>query len=67
MVLYAAMAGCDRESPTSDTSGFSFKPEKIEARHLPNAYRIHPKVDSGGEPAGEVAFEELKRLGFRTK
>lgn len=39
---------------------------KLPTLHLPNAYRFHPKVISGGEPAGEAAFEELRSLGVKT-
>ena len=40
--------------------------EKLSVAHLPNAYRIHPKVISGGLPEGDEAFEELKSLGVKT-
>ncbi len=40
--------------------------EKIEAAHLPNAYRIHEKVLSGGMPEGDAAFRELQQLGIKT-
>ena len=42
------------------------RPEKIAAEHLPNAYRIHPKVISGGLPDGEAGFQELESLGVKT-
>jgi protein tyrosine phosphatase (PTP) superfamily phosphohydrolase (DUF442 family) len=38
----------------------------VDAPHLPNAYRIHPKVISGGLPEGEEAFRELQALGVKT-
>lgn len=41
-------------------------PTKIESTVLPNAYRLTDKVMSGGQPAGEAAFRELKELGVRT-
>ncbi len=41
-------------------------PEKIDAPHLPNAYRLHPRVISGGLPEGEAAFRELQSLGVKT-
>jgi protein tyrosine phosphatase (PTP) superfamily phosphohydrolase (DUF442 family) len=41
-------------------------PEKIDAPHLPNAYRLHPRVISGGLPEGEPAFRELASLGVKT-
>jgi protein tyrosine phosphatase (PTP) superfamily phosphohydrolase (DUF442 family) len=33
---------------------------------LPNAYRVHEKVISGGLPEGEAAFQELAALGVKT-
>ncbi len=41
-------------------------PERIGSDLLPNAYRVADKVISGGQPAGEAAFAELKALGVRT-
>lgn len=41
-------------------------PEKLPVQHLPNAYRIHAKVISGGLPDGEPAFQELADLGVKT-
>jgi len=40
--------------------------EKLDARHLPNALQVHPKVISGGQPEGEAGFAELKELGIKT-
>jgi protein tyrosine phosphatase (PTP) superfamily phosphohydrolase (DUF442 family) len=41
-------------------------PQRIDARHLPNPVQIHPKVISGGLPAGDEAFDELQSLGVKT-
>jgi protein tyrosine phosphatase (PTP) superfamily phosphohydrolase (DUF442 family) len=41
-------------------------PVKVESPHLPNAFRLHDKVISGGEPEGETGFQELQSLGVRT-
>jgi protein tyrosine phosphatase (PTP) superfamily phosphohydrolase (DUF442 family) len=41
-------------------------PEKIESSVLPNAYRLTGKILSGGQPQGEAAFSQLKKLGVRT-
>jgi protein tyrosine phosphatase (PTP) superfamily phosphohydrolase (DUF442 family) len=41
-------------------------PERLAARHLPNAFRIHQRVISGGQPQGEDGFRELAALGVRT-
>lgn len=41
-------------------------PQKIDAGHLPNAYRLHERVISGGLPEGDAAFRELHDLGVKT-
>ncbi len=41
-------------------------PQKLAAAHLPNPWRIHPRVISGGMPEGDAAFAELAALGVRT-
>ncbi len=43
-----------------------YLPQKVAAPHLPNAYRLHDKVISGGQPDGEPAFRELQALGVKT-
>jgi len=43
-----------------------WQPEKIDVPSLPNAYRLHPRVISGGQPEGEEAFARLKELGVKT-
>jgi cytochrome c556/protein tyrosine phosphatase (PTP) superfamily phosphohydrolase (DUF442 family) len=40
-------------------------PQKV-APHLPNAYRLHERVISGGLPEGDAAFKELHDLGVHT-
>jgi hypothetical protein len=49
-----------------DQPAAGFVPQKVEAAHLPNPWRIHPKVISGGLPEGDAAFAELARLGVKT-
>jgi protein tyrosine phosphatase (PTP) superfamily phosphohydrolase (DUF442 family) len=39
---------------------------KLATEHLPNAVQLHPRVISGGLPAGKLAFEELAELGVTT-
>jgi protein tyrosine phosphatase (PTP) superfamily phosphohydrolase (DUF442 family) len=41
-------------------------PEKLAVKFLPNVYRLHEKVISGGQPDGERAFQELADLGVKT-
>jgi protein tyrosine phosphatase (PTP) superfamily phosphohydrolase (DUF442 family) len=48
--------------PSHSTNGLV----KLDAKHLPNAIRIHDKVISGGQPDGEKAFRELATLGVKT-
>ncbi len=40
--------------------------QRLATQHLPNAVRVHARVVSGGLPQGELAFAELRALGFRT-
>lgn len=54
------------ESPVVNSAAQPRGPEKIAAQHLPNAYRVHAKVISGGQPEGEAAFRELQQLGINT-
>jgi cytochrome c556 len=42
------------------------RPTKVESDVLPNAYRLSDNVISGGHPAGEPAFKQLKELGVKT-
>lgn len=59
IVVFGAGAA---ESAGQETPG----PEKVSAAHLPNPWRIHAKVISGGLPEGPEAFAELQRLGIKT-
>jgi protein tyrosine phosphatase (PTP) superfamily phosphohydrolase (DUF442 family) len=43
-----------------------WKPKRVESTTVPNLFQISKKVYSGGLPAGEKAFEELKSLGVMT-
>jgi hypothetical protein len=52
-------------APTA-ASSVAAAPIKITSQHLPNAWRIHPKVISGGLPEGDAAFAELAALGVKT-
>ncbi len=54
-------------SPTPQANqSTDWAPEPLHQAHLPNGYRIHEKVMSGGEPEGDEAFQELKELGVKT-
>lgn len=41
-------------------------PRKAPANHIPNLVQVHADVYSGGQPEGDVAFEELRSMGFQT-
>jgi protein tyrosine phosphatase (PTP) superfamily phosphohydrolase (DUF442 family) len=41
-------------------------PEAIALPGIENAYRLGPKLYSGGQPEGEAAFSALKKLGVKT-
>ena len=41
-------------------------PVRIEAAHLSNAYRLHERVISGGQPEGEAGYRALRDLGVKT-
>lgn len=59
-VATAPSGDVDAQSPVPQS------PEKITAEHLPNPWRVHPKVISGGLPEGDEAFQELADLGIKT-
>lgn len=63
--------GCSQPAPApsgaqASAASASQAPEKIGARHLPNAIRLHEKVISGGQPEGDAGFAELAELGVKT-
>lgn len=60
--------GCSPSSsrvPTAPTAR-TWSPLRVERSHLPNAYRLHAKVISGGQPDGEAGYRELGELGVKT-
>ncbi len=79
-VLAAAVAmlaslGCGRQQPApapiAQASAPAMtpaakEPQKLATQHLPNAWQIHEKVISGGQPHGEEGFRELSELGVKT-
>lgn len=42
------------------------RPERLELGGIENAFRVSPRLYSGGEPRGAEAFAALKALGVRT-
>ncbi len=63
LAFLTSLTGCTgRVQPTEGVS----HPVRLETVHLPNAYRLHAKVISGGQPDGEAGFRELQALGVKT-
>jgi protein tyrosine phosphatase (PTP) superfamily phosphohydrolase (DUF442 family) len=65
------MSGCGKQPAEDPAAAMPAEPvhatpEKIAAEHLPNPWRLHPKVISGGLPEGDAAFKELADLGVKT-
>jgi protein tyrosine phosphatase (PTP) superfamily phosphohydrolase (DUF442 family) len=50
----------------SPGEGAATVPERLELPGIENAFRVGPRVYSGGEPRGSEAFAALKDLGVRT-
>ena len=67
--LLLCLSGCARDdslrtevdAPTSDQI-----PVAVNRSHLPNAFRLHQKIISGGQPDGEAGYRQLRDLGVRT-
>jgi protein tyrosine phosphatase (PTP) superfamily phosphohydrolase (DUF442 family) len=50
----------------ADESGAPWRPERLEVAGVPNVVRLHERILSGGQPAGDAAFAALARLGVKT-
>jgi protein tyrosine phosphatase (PTP) superfamily phosphohydrolase (DUF442 family) len=44
----------------------AWSPGRVDRAHLPNAWRLHEKIISGGQPEGESGYRQLSELGVRT-
>lgn len=44
----------------------AWKAERLHCDGLPNAFRLHAKVISGGTPDGDAGFAQLKQIGVKT-
>ena len=69
-MLVAVIAGRGAHAPAADSArppaAAVWRPERIEEPGLPNAFRLHERVISGGQPAGEPAFAKLRAMGVKT-
>jgi protein tyrosine phosphatase (PTP) superfamily phosphohydrolase (DUF442 family) len=69
LALGSGLLGCGQRrgaAPGVSQELSQAAPEKVAAEHLPNPWRLHPKVISGGLPEGDAAFKELADLGVKT-
>jgi hypothetical protein len=69
LLLSLLAVGCGQQqnaTPSTSQRAIPAVPEKVAAEHLPNPWRLHPKVISGGLPEGDAAFKELADLGVKT-
>lgn len=66
LVAVVLASGCGKPPAPSVVQIEPTPPVKVAAAHLPNAYRLHERVISGGQPDGEEAFAELEQLGVKT-
>jgi hypothetical protein len=64
----AVSCGCGQTAspPTQQSAQAGAAPKKLMAAHLPNPWRIHPHVISGGMPEGDAAFAELAAWRVKT-
>lgn len=63
-VAFAWAYGAERFS--DERAAAPGRPVRIDEPALPNAYRLHARVISGGQPAGEAGFAALQELGVKT-
>jgi protein tyrosine phosphatase (PTP) superfamily phosphohydrolase (DUF442 family) len=63
VVAVILMAAACTRSPIGSQATI---PERVNVEHLPNAYRVHAKVISGGQPDGDAGFRNLQALGVKT-
>jgi len=66
LICSSAMGQEDLQSRQSDSSRPNSLPRKIPSEHVPNLVQVHRDVYSGGQPEGEVAFQELHSMGVQT-
>lgn len=67
LLVISGYGPATRIQPVASARQLPFEPQKLaEVSHLPNAYRLHEKVISGGQPEGDLGFQELHALGVKT-
>lgn len=68
MALMSVVAILMAREPDGPTRGPrpAAAPERLELGGIENAYRLSPRLYSGGDPRGAESWKALKRLGIRT-
>jgi protein tyrosine phosphatase (PTP) superfamily phosphohydrolase (DUF442 family) len=66
LVLLAASVGAPTSCGQASQGESRKDPERIEIAGIENAFRLSPRLYSGGDPHGVEAFSALKKLGIRT-
>ena len=68
VLVSVAASPQDRPAAREDRKeqGLPAAPERLDIRGVENAYRLSPRLYSGGDPHGAEALAALKGLGIRT-
>ena len=61
LALWLSAAASIAESPAASAA-----PANLDTKHLPNPIQVTDKIISGGLPADDAAFQELRDLGVKT-
>lgn len=64
--LDACGDGGEQENLSNPTPNLKPPAKRLEAKGIENLHRLSLRFLSGGQPEGEVAFDELKKLGVKT-
>ena len=68
IILITVAAGLSRRAPEGRAAARERRgaAEQVHVQGVENAFRLSPRLYSGGEPRGEAAFTDLKALGVKT-
>ncbi|MBX6311951.1 MAG: hypothetical protein IRY99_03375 [Isosphaeraceae bacterium] len=67
LVLVTLAVNRQEQTPQEEPQKKETKtPERLEIQGIENAFRLSPRLYSGGEPRGAEALSALKELGIRT-
>ncbi len=68
ILLITVAAGLSHRAPESRDARSERRaaPEPVRVEGVENAFRLSPRLYSGGEPRGDAAFADLRALGVKT-